>query len=84
MVMQQNQTQYHDFNLEYGEGGGEYETPPAGAYKIKFLGVVEAKDWPKTTQDGRPVLDDDGEPVKETSLTLQFVIDDPEDDYDGT
>lgn len=80
----QQVTQYHDFNIEYGEGGGEYELPPAGTYKIVFKGVVEAKDWPRDDKDGNPVYDDDGNPLMDTSLTLQFAVDDEEDDYDGT
>jgi hypothetical protein len=82
-LVTQNQT-YHDFNLEYDESGGSFELPPEANYKIVFKGVVKAEDRPKTTYGTNdPVLDDDGNPVMETTLLLQFAIDDEEDDYDG-
>jgi len=82
------QTQYQDYELEYGTGG-DFELPPPGTYKIVFKGVVAAKDFPATRKNKETgveekVYDEEGNEVMETSLTLQFAIDDEEDDYDGT
>lgn len=75
------QTYQNDIALEYSEGG--FELPDEGSYTFKFLGVIDTKDWPKTTKEGANIYDEDGHQVMETSLTLQFVIDDPESDFDG-
>jgi hypothetical protein len=80
----QQVTQFHDFNLEYGGGDDEYQVPPVGQYKITFKGVVESKDWPREDKAGNDVYDEDGTQLFDTSLTLQFAIDDEEDDYDGS
>lgn len=74
----------YDFALELSEGGG-FELPDEGSYRIKFLGVKDKKDFPKTDKAGNTIYDEEtGEAVMETSLTLQFVIDDEESDFDGT
>jgi hypothetical protein len=70
MVMQQQMNQYQSVELEYGSGGS-FEIPEEGKYNIKLLGCVKTTEFPN---------DDGGVDV---SLTLQFVIDDPESDYDG-
>ena len=81
-MVQQTQ-QYQDVDFEYGAGDGEYELPPEGNYKIVYKGVVETRDWPRTDKAGNTVYDDDGNAIMDTNLTLQFAIDDEEDDYDG-
>jgi hypothetical protein len=81
-MSQQMQT-YQDVEFEYGTGGG-YELPPPGSYKIVFKGVVKTSEWPSEGDDGKPRYADDGTPIMETNLTLQFAIDDEEDDYDGS
>lgn len=72
----------YDLALEMSEGG-DFELPAKGNYIIEFLGVTDTKDWPKTTQGGQNIFDDDGNQVMETSLTLQFRIDEDDEDYPG-
>jgi hypothetical protein len=79
----QQVTQYHDFNLEYGSGDSEYVLPDPGSYKIVFKGVVASQDWPSEDKQGNARYDDEGNALYDTSLTLQFAIDDEEDDFDG-
>jgi hypothetical protein len=83
LIQQTQTTQYQDVTFEYGTGG-EYELPDPGNYKIVFKGVVESREWPSEDKDGNPRYDDEGNPLTDTSLTLQFAIDDEEDDFDGT
>lgn len=72
-----------DVPLTYSEGGGDFTLPDPGMYIVEFLGVVATKDWPRTDKQGQPMYDDDGNKLMETSLTLQFVINDPEDEFNG-
>jgi hypothetical protein len=67
-----------------GGGGGSYSLIPEGLYKIILKGKVSESQFEKEDKNGKPVLDEYGDPVMTTNLWLQFAVDDPEDDYDGT
>lgn len=75
-------SQYQDVALEFVETG-EFTLPDPGSYIIKFLGCVDTKQWPRTDNDGNELYDDEGNRLMDTSLTLQFIIDDPEDEFHG-
>ncbi len=82
MVTQQQYGSSHDIVLDYSDGG-DFTLPDEGSYIIEFLGVIDTKDWPRTDKGGNPVYDEDGQAVMDTSLTLQFRIEEDEEDYPG-
>lgn len=71
-----------DAPLQRGTGG-TFVLPDEGTYIIEFRDVIDKKDWPKTGKGGEPLYDENGEPLMETNLTLQFVINDPDDEFHG-
>lgn len=70
MVAQQQQQTNYDIALEMTQGG-DFTLPDPDIYIIQFKDVIGTKDWPN---------DDGGVDV---SLTLQFVVADPESEFDG-
>lgn len=73
--------QYQDVSLEYSES--DFSVPDPGSYIIKFLGVTGTKDFERKNNAGEVLRDDNGNKLMETSLTLQFIIDDPDDEFHG-
>jgi hypothetical protein len=86
----QQDTSLGSMDFTYSEGGGEFQLPPPGVYKIVYKGVVERNGEPvtferqKTVYNSKELLyDDAGNPVMDIAVQHQFAIDDEEDDYDG-
>jgi hypothetical protein len=72
-VVTQQRSSY-DLALEISEGGGDFELPDEGSYIIEFRGVIDKREFPNDK-------DPDGPP--DVSLTLQFVIDEDDEDFPG-
>jgi hypothetical protein len=82
---------YEEVSLVSGGESADFQLPPPGTYKIRFAGVIPGtkKEFPRTRKDEEtgqktPIYNEDGSPAMEVSYTFQFVIDDEEDDFDGT
>ena len=73
---------YIDLPLTYSEGG-DFTLPDPGIYTIEFHGIVDTKDWPRTDKQGNALYDEDGVALMETSMTLQFSINEPGEEFDG-
>jgi hypothetical protein len=85
-----SETALGSVDFTYSDGGGDFQLPPPGVYKIVYKGAVmrDGKlvtfERQKTVYNSKELLyDDDGAPVMDIGYQHQFAIDDDEDDFDG-